>query len=271
MTATDTTVYNPSAEVYERELVPAIFRSWAAELVDLAAPRPGERVLDVACGTGIVARTAAARVGPGGTVVGYDLNPAMLAVAHRESARLRPTITWQQGTATALPFADASFDVVCCQQGAQFFDDRARGLAELRRVVTPRGRVALSVWRGLDQHPVYRALDEVLSGHLDPGALAGSDAPFSMGDADALRALLREVGFGHVDLRISIGTVRFSSAEHMLSAIGGAHAPLAAALTALDPAARHGLFSDLATALHPYTDDDGIAYPMVSSVVLARP
>src|ERR1700722_8583613 len=131
-------VAGSAPEVYERELVPAVFRPWAPILVDLAHPRPGERVVDVACGTGVVARIVAARVGPKGTVVGVDLNPGMLSVARSAVStdpRASAPVQWQEASADKLPFPDGSFDIVYCQLGLQFFVDRAAALCEMRRVL----------------------------------------------------------------------------------------------------------------------------------------
>ena len=122
-------------EVYERELVPALFGRWASDLVEAAGIREGGRVLDVACGTGAVTRVAATRAGPAGRVVGLDVNPNMLAAA-RSAVRDR-AIEWREGSAHEMPFPDASFDVVLCQQGLQFFPDRAAGLREMCRVLVP--------------------------------------------------------------------------------------------------------------------------------------
>jgi ubiquinone/menaquinone biosynthesis C-methylase UbiE len=131
-----------AAEVYERALVPAVFAPWAPMVVALGDPKPGERVLDVACGTGVVARVASQGVGPAGTVVGLDLNPGMLAVAASSAAGQAATgapIRWQEASATKMPLPDASFDIVYCQLGLQFFPDRAAALREMHRVLAPGG------------------------------------------------------------------------------------------------------------------------------------
>jgi len=149
-------VAGSAPEVYERELVPAVFGVWAPIIVDLAQPRPGERVLDVACGTGIVARIAAARVGPTGSVVGVDLNPGMLSVARSvvsTDVRSDGPLHWQEASADKLPFPDGSFDVVYCQLGLQFFANRAAALREMRRVLDAEGRLALMVWQGIHESP----------------------------------------------------------------------------------------------------------------------
>lgn len=140
-------------EAYQRYLVPIMFAPWARNLVDLVAPRTGERVLDVACGTGVVARCAAIHVGDEGTVVGLDVNDGMLQVARATSSGIRPAIEWRTGSATDMPLPDGSFDVAFCLQGLQFFGDRSAALREMHRVLVPEGRLALAVWRPIEFSP----------------------------------------------------------------------------------------------------------------------
>src|SRR5436309_1061779 len=125
------------AEMYERGLVPAIFAPWATILIEQAALQPGDRVLDVACGTGVVARLAALQVGSTGQNIGLDNNTGMLAVARSLPPIPGVSLEWQEGNALAMPFADASFDVLLCQQGLQFFPDRSAALCEMHRVLVP--------------------------------------------------------------------------------------------------------------------------------------
>src|SRR4029079_4270111 len=166
-------VAGSAPEVYERELVPAVLGVWAPILLDLAQPRPGERIVDVACGTGIVARIAAAHVGPTGAVVGVDLNPGMLSVARSvvstDSLSGGP-LQWQEASADKLPFPDGSFDVVYCQLGLQFFADRAAALREMRRVLDADGSLALMVWQGIHESPGFAALAEALEHHFGRAA-----------------------------------------------------------------------------------------------------
>src|SRR5215210_3877545 len=147
-----------AAELYERYLVPAITSVWATDLVQRAALRPGERVLDVACGTGIVARLAAAQLGIDGAVVGLDLNTAMLAVARSLPPPAGVAITWTEASVLAMPFPEATFDVVLCQLGLQFFPDRPQALQEMHRVLVPGGRLALNVYSAIERNPAPRAL-----------------------------------------------------------------------------------------------------------------
>jgi len=156
-----------AADFYETTFVPALFGRWARRLVGAADLGPGLRVLDVACGTGVVARAAAEAVGPAGTVVGVDLNEAMLAVARR----VAPALDWRVADAAGLPFGDASFDRVLCQAALMFFDDRVAALREMGRVAGPAGRIALQVPGRLSHSAGYAALTAVVERHA--GARAG--------------------------------------------------------------------------------------------------
>jgi SAM-dependent methyltransferase len=170
-----------AAQVYERQLVPAIFGPWAPRVLDLAAPATGERVLGSACGTGVVARLAADRVGLSGQVVGQDLNPGMLAVASALPAREAP-IAWVQASTGRLPFAGGSFEVVACQLGLQYFPDRPVAVAEMARVLAPGGRLAAMVWRSIDHSPGFAALADLLDRHIGPATGATMRAPFALHD-----------------------------------------------------------------------------------------
>src|SRR5712691_2764603 len=153
------------AEIYERYLVPAVFAPWAALLIEQAALQPGERVLDVACGTGVVARLAAKPVGSTGQVIGLDNDAEKLGVARSLPPLQGVSLVWQEGNAIAMPFADASFDALLCQQGLQFFPDRPAALREMHRVLVPGGRVVLSVWeKAVD--PYGLALWEAVERHV---------------------------------------------------------------------------------------------------------
>lgn len=179
------------AEMYERFLVAPLFRPWAELLLDRAQPRPGERVLDLACGTGIVARLARERLQGRGTITGVDLSAQMLAVAQS----LDPQVTWREGSALALPFADGeTFDLILCQQGLQFFPDKPAAAREMRRVLAPGGRIAIASWCPLAQAPLFRELHRAGEALLGPVL----DQRFSYGDAQVLEQLLKDAGFREV-------------------------------------------------------------------------
>ncbi len=256
-------------EAYEAYLVPAVMEPWAARLVDRAGVAEGDRVLDVACGTGVVARHAAARVGDGGSVTGLDVNEGMLEVAESTAAGTRPGIEWRRGDATDLPFADGSFDVVCCQQALQFLDDPAAALAEMRRVLDSGGRVALSVWRPLEYHPGYVVLAEALERHVGEEAGVMMRSPFPPWDAEHLRTLAREAGLGDVAITIEVDAGRYPSVEAFVRR-EAASSPLAGPIAAVAPEVRDALVREVADGLEAYLDDEGVVLPMESYVLVAR-
>src|SRR5262245_21700611 len=147
-----------AAEIYEEFYLPALFQEWTGRMADAAHVAPGQRVLDVACGTGVLARAVGDRVGPAGSDVGLDLNPGMLAVARRTA----PAIDWRQGRAESLPFPSASFDAVLSQFGLMFFADRPAAIREMQRALRPGGHLAVAVWASLDDTPGYAAFVALL-------------------------------------------------------------------------------------------------------------
>jgi ubiquinone/menaquinone biosynthesis C-methylase UbiE len=254
--------------VYERYLVPTLFTPWAVDLLARVALQPGARVLDVACGTGIVARLAAPQVGAAGHVTGVDRNIEMLEVAQAQTAAWRPAVRWLAGDAEALPFAAATFDAVLCQQSVQFFADQARAVREMRRVLAPGGRCALNVARSLQYNPYLRALADALEHHLSPEAGAVMRAPCSLGEAETLSALLAAAGFGDIHLYTMRLTIRPAAVMAFLAGQLAA-TPVAAVVAALDPAARTALLSDICARLQPYTDEAGLAVPYATHVAVA--
>jgi ubiquinone/menaquinone biosynthesis C-methylase UbiE len=265
-------VAGTAPEVYERELVPAVFGVWAPILVELAHPRLGERVVDVACGTGIVARIAAGRVGPTGAVVGVDLNPGMLGVARStvstDSWSGAP-LQWQEASADKLPFPDKSFDIAYCQLGLQFFADRAAALREMHRVLFFEGRLVLMVWRGIRESPGFDALAKSLEQHVGPAAAAIMRAPFGLSNADELAALVRAAGFLDVAIQQRIGAVRFPSVERfVLSYVAGS--PLAGPVSQANDAARGALITDVRNALEKYMSNTELAFPIAAHLLSAK-
>jgi SAM-dependent methyltransferase len=196
-----------AAEVYEAFYVPSLFGPWAAPTLDAAGVAAGHRVLDVACGTGVVARAARPRVGAGGTVVGLDVNEGMLAVARR----VAPDIEWRAGPAEALPFPDASFDAVVCQFGLQFFSDRTAAIGEMMRVLRPGGRVAATVWNSLPTAPGYAGLVVLLERLFGAEIASELRVPFSLGDPALVRSIFASAGVAEIELATRAGEARFPS------------------------------------------------------------
>jgi SAM-dependent methyltransferase len=258
-----------AAEIYQSELVPAVFGPWGPRVVELAALRPGLRVLDVACGTGLVARLAAEAVGVDGRVAALDLNPAMLAVASELPAVVGAPIEWVEGDAQALPFAEASFDVVCCQLGLQFFPDRERALREMKRVLVARGRAIVMVWREIDRAPGFAALAAALGRTISADAEALMRAPFALGDADELVRLLEASGLCDCTIRAETGNVRFASAEKFVRGyIGGS--PLAALVAAAPAPAQEELVREVMRALDPLIEQGSLRFPIEAHLAVCR-
>lgn len=190
-------------EIYERVLVGPLFRPFAEQLVARVGPNRGDSVIDVACGTGIVARVARERLGPEARIVGVDVAPAMLAVART----VDPTIDWREGNAVSLPVSDSEhFTVLTCHQGLQFMPDKPAAIREMRRVLAPGGRVAIATWRSLEDVPGMRDLNAVAEGHV--GRIV--DSRHSFGDAAALSRLLVDAGFSHVNVQTLAHDVQFA-------------------------------------------------------------
>lgn len=272
MTPTDTLagwqLDEMGASAYERHLVPRFFGPFAAELVGGLDLQPGQHLLDVACGTGIVARHAAPQVAPGGEVTAVDISPAMLSVARGIASEDGAPIVFEQADAAELPLADAAVDAVTCQQGLQFFPDRPVALAEMFRVLAPGGRLAISTCRDLEHQPGYRTLVDVLTRHVGAHAAQVTASPFALGDRDQLRDLVTAAGSVDVEVRVGTYEIRFDSAEEFLVAETSS-SPLAVLVDGLDNDVRDALLEDLSSALTAYTDHDGIAFPFQTLLVTA--
>jgi ubiquinone/menaquinone biosynthesis C-methylase UbiE len=239
------------AENYERYFVPAIGAPLAAELVDLAVPSPGERVLDVACGTGVVARLAAARVAPGGAVTGVDLTPGMLAVARAGGATDVP-VQWLEGNAERLPVPDESYDLALCSLGAQFFADRPAALAQIRRVLVPGGRAALNAPGPMP--PLFAVLRDALARHVGPPAAGFVGVVFSLHDPALIRRDLSDAGFRDVEVTGATRTLQLPTpGEFVWQYLHST--PLASAVATLDEDTRVALERDVVAGWQPMTVD----------------
>jgi SAM-dependent methyltransferase len=202
-------VSGDAAEVYEKCFVPAIFGQWAPRLADAARVASGDRVLDVGCGTGVLARAAADRVAVESQVTGLDRNAGMLAVARR----LRPQIDWREGDATTLPFADASYDVVLSQFALMYFPDRTSALKEMVRVLRPGGRLAIAVWGPYERATSYVILTEITQRRCGQAAADVLTAPFALGDKNMLIDLLQTAGIHNAVVTLQEGTMTYPTIE----------------------------------------------------------
>lgn len=196
-------------EMYERWLAGPLFRPWAEITLDEVQLTQGDRLLDIACGTGVVARAARERLGNAGSVVGIDISPDMLAVARA----MAPDVDWREGSADALPLYDGElFNVVVCQQGLQFFSDKPAALLEMRRALANGGRLATTTWLSDDEVPFFGELRRIAERHLGPIA----DTRHSLGDAALIESLFREAGFNDVQVKKISRTIRFDDDAPLL-------------------------------------------------------
>jgi ubiquinone/menaquinone biosynthesis C-methylase UbiE len=201
------------AEVYDARFVPALFAHWGPVVAAAADVQKGDRVLDVACGTGAATIAAAEIAGNSGSVVGLDANPDMLAVARRKPAN----IEWLEGRAEALPLPDGSFDAVVSQFGFMFFDDKPAALREMMRVLRPGGRLAVAVCDAVETSPGYGAFARLLDRLFGRQVGDAFRAPFALGDAEKLAGLCRDAGIADAEVTQHNRPVRFTSIEAMVS------------------------------------------------------
>jgi SAM-dependent methyltransferase len=252
--------------------VPAVTAGWAADLVERAGLRRGERILDVACGTGVVARAAAGRVARAGHVAAIDINAGMLAIARSLPAGRGAGIGWFEGSALRLPFRAGSYDVVLCQLGLQFFPDRPAALAEMRRVLVTGGRLGLSVYGPIEHNPATFALAGALDRRLGPGASAAKRAEHALADPALLRTLAAAAGYSQVQIITETRLVRSASAADYVR-IQLTATPLASVLRRQAGGSvrqlTQALIADVAAALRAHRADGGLALPQEAHVLLA--
>ena len=203
-----------AAWAYEGLHVNALFRQWVEPVLEAAGVTTGTSVLDVGCGTGVVAREAFGRVGQTGSVTGLDIGPGMLAVAEI----LEPGVRWAEGDAGELPFDDNEFDAVVSQFGLMFFPDRVRAIREMLRCARPGSRVVVAVWDALDHSEAYPIAVDLLSRWAGPAAADALRAPFVLGDTDELRDLFEQAGASAMSIDTELGTARFPSVRSMVEA-----------------------------------------------------
>lgn len=214
MTDTASEAERAAGQGYETLFVPALFKPWTRHVLNAARIKAGVRVLDIACGTGILARDALALTGSGGYVAGVDPAPGMLATA-REA---EPAIDWYLGAAEALPFGEESFDCVLCQFGVMFFQDTAKAAREMYRVLAPDGSVTIAVWDNVEKNPAYQSVGALLDDMVSPAAGHALRLPFSLGDPGEVTSVLAESGFADVGVTTKTAQGRFPSPRIMVEA-----------------------------------------------------
>ena len=255
-----------AAEIYEEKLVPALFGEWTAHCVEAAGVKAGDHVLDVACGTGVVARAVASIVSKTGSVVGVDKNEGMLAVAQR----VCPDLEWRKGDVEELPFENDTFDAVICQAALMYFPNPEDALKEMRRVAKPDGVVVVQVWGELKDSPCFVKLIELIGKHIGDRAHAILAAPFVLSDKDALKSMFEIAGFASVDIRTRIGTCRYPTCDEFLHAEVES-SPIAPLLREKSEDAYNAYFENARVKLAEFCLDTGeIVFDLPGHIVTAH-
>ncbi len=255
--------------IYQEFLVPAMFAPFAKRLVAHGCVRPGSRVLNVACGTGVVSRAAAVLAGAGGSVAGVDLGEPTVAIARSHPAEENAApIDYAQADATVLPFDAEDFNVALCQQGLQFFPERADALAEMRRVLKPGGRVAVATWKDIELP--FSAIADALGRHVSTEAAQMMHSPFTLGDGATLAGLMSDAGFREV--AVIDETIECTWASHPeFARLYIAASPIASAFAAASAHSQQAVCDEVAERLAPHATADGsLRMPMTSNVAVGR-
>jgi ubiquinone/menaquinone biosynthesis C-methylase UbiE len=273
---------NTAAEIYEQHLVPAMFEPFARDLIQLCNIRRSDRILDVACGTGIVSRLAIDYVDVTlGKVVGVDINAVMLNVARHCS--VGKDIDWKEGSVTSLPFPNEFFDLVVCQQGLQFFPDRLKALREMNRVLVGAGnrdkdygygRLVLSVWTSIKDSPGFSILERLLQETISHEAATIMQLPHSLSDTSELVSLVRAAGFGEILSKKVTKTMSFPSIEEFV--VGFTNGSMLASYFSdkkkVDDISRNKLLNSAIRELSQFVDEHSgkLSFPLSTRLVFAN-
>ncbi|MFL6483724.1 MAG: class I SAM-dependent methyltransferase [Nitrososphaera sp.] len=273
---------NTPSEIYEQHLVPAMFEPFARDLIKLCNIKRYERILDVACGTGIVSRLAIDYVNASvGKVVGIDINPIMLNMARRCS--IGRNIEWKEGSALSLPFPDGSFDLVICQQGLQFMPDRNKAVREMNRVLisgsnredkhSSYGRLVLSVWTSIKDSPGFSILQRLLLDTISNEAATILQLPHSLSDIKELVSLVRAAGFNKILSKEITKTISFPSVEEFV--IGYTNGSMLASYfndnENVDDISKNELLNRASSELSPFVNENTgiLSFPIRTCLIFA--
>ena len=250
---------------YESLFVPALFAQWTKHLIEAAGIRKGSHVLDIACGTGVLARHALSTTGPSGRVVGADPAPGMLAAAKE----IEPGIDWVLCGAESLELDDETVDSVISQFGMMFFQDRQKSANEMFRVLKPGGSLAIAVWNSVEQNPAYSDIISVLQEQVGTEAADALRLPYSLGNADEVAAVLGDSGFTGISVETKVEPARFPSSRHMVEAELRGWLPLFDIF--LDEAKIKDVLIESDKTLSKYAESSGEAvFPTSAHVIKAR-
>ena len=252
-------------DIYENTMVPLWMGRWAEALLELVSLNAGENVLDVACGTGVTTRFAKRNAGASGRVVGLDINAGMLAKAHELASEM--DITWIESGVTGTGLASDTFNAIISQHGYHYFPDKPAALKEFYRVLTPKGRIAMSVWDG---HSAYtKALCSAVEKFISPEVANKQRSQRETPSANTLVETLSEAGFHNVEVIRQELSIKVPLATEFVPLHLGSM-PIANAFHSLPNEGKVALIADVANALKGYTVGNQIIYPDAVNVVTGR-
>jgi ubiquinone/menaquinone biosynthesis C-methylase UbiE len=255
-------------EHYDRYLAALLFEPYAEDLVGRLSMHDGTRILEVACGTGIVTRRLVDKLAGRGTIIATDVNEAMFAHARKGLPR-RGDATWRHADATSLPFETRSFDAVVCQFGMMFFSDKAAGAREALRVLRPGGLYIFNVWDSLDVNPVQRITHETVAGFFPTNPPTFYTVPCSYHDVPTIEGLLRDAGFDSIRVeRVAKDGRSGSAADAAIGLIQGN--PIFAEIMQRRPEALPEIQAAVATRLARELGDQPLRAPLRALVATAR-
>ena len=256
---------NP-AKNYEKYFVPSIGEPLAKDLIATANLHEGEKILDVACGTGVVTRLAAEQVGKTGKAEGLDVSPGMLEVAKSITPK-EESIKWHEASATSIPLPDNSFDVVMCQLGLQFVDDKTAALKEMHRVMGPNGKLVINLPG--PTAPVFEVMDKALEKHISPDAAKFVEIVFSLYDPEEIKNLLIRAGFHDVKVEQYTKALHLPPPKDFLWQYINS-TPLAGVVAQVDDKSRAALEYEVVNEWQKFADNGGITYEQNITVATAR-
>lgn len=255
-----------ASKIYEEQKVPAIFRPLAEATLKQFTISPDDSVLDVACGTGVLARVVREMAGPSVRVAGVDLNAGMIETAREITGGMEPPIRWEVASAAEMPFADGEFSALLCQQGIQFFPDDQTAVEEMRRVLKPGGRLGITVWAGVS--PFFQALADAIERHVSPEAAKQSLAPFSYDGATRLPPILEEARFESISvLPVTIDrTIGDPAADIEKEILGN---PVGPKVADKGPGTMAAIVGEVIDACASYRQNNSLIVPQTASLITA--
>ncbi len=255
-----------AAQSYEEQQVPSLLRPLAELTLRHVVVNEGDQVIDVACGTGIMGRLVAEKLGKAGSVVGVDLNPGMIEVAREHSPETSVSVEWLQGDANDLQFPDASFDIAFCQQGLQFFPEKVAALKELRRVTTPGGFIILTVWSAVS--PVNAAISDALARYVNQEAAQSALSPYAFRDAEVIKGLMIEAGIQGITMETLVVERLMGQGEDSIPRMMEG-TPYGVDFAKADEATQRAVVKDVVEALQEFQGDNGIVVPQETHLIRA--